>query len=510
MSGFFFAALSLSGQDNSARISQSWNISATAKTIASWAGEQVFTERKEIRARILSTKEDGCFIDAGSSAGVAVGQNFEVYEIPRDNSAEKVIGIVQVKWTRDDYSFCEPRGGLSMKDVTVQYFVRTSSAKPNIWVKTEMPSGESGPEFDNLVGNVRNNLGANKNVNVISGEGDSTDFKLVLATDPSGYSVRASIVAPDGTIAGSIVVNPLTGERITGKFRLDPSYLAKTATPFEHFLAPPGRRAVRIASGDIVPGSGDELAVLDGSDLWVYDLSGPQAKLLSSLSVSIPPSDVRHRSDSGSLELIDLDGDGQVEACIAPPGGSRGEIWNPENDEWVLLGYLPFPARTSASSIGAVLVAPYLTGIPAFDPAGLQWFFPLSENKPISFNAGFAPVSADVLPAATGEIPSVIALDIGGVMHKILPNGSSSAYDGIWGDIVRVANSANGAVIIVSSSEFIGDSVTLLDPSSGKELARYASPGGPIIDIALGDIDRDASTEILTAVLDSDGIKIYF
>ncbi|MFH1676776.1 MAG: hypothetical protein ABIC40_07090 [bacterium] len=508
--GFFFAVSSLNGQDNSARTGQGWDIPATAKTIASWTGEQVFSDRKEIRARILSTKEDGCFIDAGSGGGVTVGQNFEVYEIPRDNSGEKVIGIVQVKWTRDDYSFCEPRGGLSMEDVTVQYFVRTSRAKPNLWVKSETSSGTVGPEFESLIRAVQNNLGASKNVNLITSEGDRSDFKLVLAPDPSGYSVRASIVAPDATITGSIVVNLLTGERITGRFRLDPSYIAKTASPFEHFLAPPGRRAVRIASGDIIPGSGDELAVLDGSDLWVYDLSGSQAKLLSSLSVSIPPADIRHRSDSGSLELIDLDGDGQVEVCIAPPGGSRGEIRTPKNDDWVLLAYLPYPARASATSIGGVLVAPFLSGVPAFDPQRIQWSFPLSENDPIPFNAGFAPVSVDMLPAATGEIPSVIALDIDGILHKILPNGTSTTFGGTWGDMVRVAESGDGPVIIVSSNDFFGDSLILLDPSSGKEFARFPSPGGPIIDIALGDIDRDANTEILVAVLDSDGIKIYF
>ena len=238
---------------------------------------------------------------------------------------------------------------------------------------------------------------AARSVNIVHGEPTGPSWRLVLTPDQEGLTVGATLSSPGGGVASSILLDLQTGERVSSEAWLDPSYLDGSAKPFEHFLAPPGRRSVRIAVGKLVAGSGDQLAVLDGSDLYVYDISGSEPRLLNSFTVSIPPASIRHREDTGSLELIDLDGNGLDEICIAPPGGSRGEVWRFDGNDWAPVGFLPLPARASSPEAAAVLVGQYRSDFPGIDSGSLQWFYPLTDKPPTQLTIGFSPIGVAVL-----------------------------------------------------------------------------------------------------------------
>jgi hypothetical protein len=254
----------------------------------------------------------------------------------------------------------------------------------------------------------------------------------------------------------------------------------------------------------------DELAVLDGSNLWIYDLSRAEPQLLNSLTVAIPPGPVRHRDDGGSIQLIDINGDSLAEFCIAPPGGVRGEIWGLQGDDWVLYEYLSDPPRAVDDVQGGVLVAPYMVNRFALDSSQLVWEYPMSERESSSLSLNFSPVDIAVLPETRSGPPSLAALDTGGVL-RLLPNsGGAETLEGIWGDRMEIAVHRNSPVGILTSPSITSDTLTLLDLYSGTIFSTFPVNGGPIIDLALGDIDSDGKSEIIVAVLEQEGVKIYY
>jgi hypothetical protein len=486
-----------------------WNFSATASTLAQWVAGILFAENLNIQAIVLSVREDGVFIDAGSVDGVTVGQVYEIYRAAHDTSPEEVAGRVQVAWVREDYCFANPVGQIDLSRVSTLHFARLIHVPPALTIVSDTSLGGDAAQLDQLIDATGAILIA-RTVKLTGVGSREPSWRLVLTPDKEGQSVGASLTSPGGDIAGTIVVDPATGRRLANEAWLDPSYLSGTASPFERFLAPPGRRSVKIASGDLVPGGADELAVLDGSDLYVYDLSGAEPRLLNSLTVSIPPSPTRFREDAGSLELIDLDGNGVDEVCIAPPGGSRGEVWSYSGDTWVPLGFLPHPARTTAPGSGAVLVGQYLGDFPALDPAGLSWFYPLTQKEPVSLGIGFSPIAVASMPGATAQLPEILAINRSGILYRVSPGIEPLALPGSWGDCVRVAGDSEGAVGLLTKPSINSDVLTLVDPVDGNVLAEFPYPDGPIIDIATGDVDRDGKAEILIAAIHPEGVRIYY
>jgi hypothetical protein len=267
---------------------------------------------------------------------------------------------------------------------------------------------------------------------------------------------------------------------------------------------------VRIAVGKLVAGSGDELAVLDGSDLYVYEMSGAEPRLLNSFTVSIPPASVRHREDAGSLELIDLDGNGLDEICIAPPGGSRGEVWRLGGAEWAPVGFLPLPARAVAPQSMAVLVGQYLTGLPALDSTSLSWFYPLTQKEPTAVALGFSPIAVAAIPEATTRLPDLLAVNKSGALYRVPAQGPPVSIPGTWGDCIRTGITRSGAVAILTKPSLGSDELTIVDLATESVLATYPYPDGPIIDIAVGDTNRDGKSEIIVAAVHPEGVRIYY
>ncbi len=494
------------GQDQS---SHEWNISATASALVEWITGQIISDHLDISARVLSVRDDGCFIDAGSASGVSVGQVYEIYRSPHNGGTDEIAGEVQIAWTRDDYSFAEPRGGLDISEVTTFHFARLIHI-PHALGLIPRSVGTNEHEMDRLLQAVHAILSIRGSIHPIHGIPYEPAWKLTVTPDSEGLIIEASLSDPGGEIVGSILLDPVTGDRPPAQTMLDPSYLTGAATPFENYIAPPGRRTVKIASGNIVPGSADELAILDGSDLWIYDLSGTEPRLINSLTVSIPPGPVRHREDTGSLELVDPDGNGQMEICIAPPGASRGEIWKLSGDDWILLEYLPYPARAADLHTGGIIIAPWLIDSPALDPSHLQWIFPTAEREPIQINTGFPPVDIIPIPGSQSALPGLLALDNEGTLHLIPYRVQPGTLEGGWGNCMEVVMYSGDPIVLLTSPEFIDDKLTLLDLYSGSILAEFPIANGPIIDITFGDIDRDGKAEILVAVLEEEGVKIYY
>lgn len=487
-----------------------WNISSTASTLADWTTDSVLAGRLDISARVLSVREDGCHIDVGSQDGVVVGQVFQIYRVLPGGGSEEVEGEVQIAWTREDYSFAEPRGDLDMDDVTTLHFARIVNIPPVVRLISDTSEGGGSVDLDRLMQAIYGLLSLRGTTRPILGRTPEPAWELTLTPDLEGLTIRASLADPGGEITGNIVVNPLTGNRVESQTWLDPSYLTGAHTPFEHFLAPPGRRQVRIACGNIIPGSPDELAVLDGADLWVYDLSWAEPRLITSLTISIPPGPVRHREDAGSLEIADLNGDGIAEVCIAPPGGSRSEIYRFEDNAWVLLDFLPDLPHASDPGIAGVVVAPYLIDHPAIDQSNLRWMFPFSEIQSQNILTGIPLLDVDIIPDSRTWLPGLVAVDTRNKMHIFPARGESITITGEWGHRIASVMSRGATIVLAASTGITTDKLILLDPFAENILAEFASPSGPIIDIATGDIDSDSKSEIITAMLGAEGVRIYY
>ena len=486
-----------------------WDTRKTAAALAGWATDFILADLPDIVTRVLSTSDTGCYLEAGTVDGVNAGQVFEIYRVWHDGAPDEIAGQVQVAWTREDYSFCEPRGNLDLSEVTSFNFARIVHLPPVLALISDTSEGGGGPELDRLL-QLTSSLIGQASVRTILGEPDENSWRLILTPDLFGLSLRASLINPGGETAAGIMLDPQSGTRISGAARLDPSYLSGNATPYEHNLAPPGRRAVRIASGNIYPGAGDELAVLAGSDLWIYDLSGPEARLLSTLSLTIPPGPVRHREDAGSLELIDLNDDGLMEVCVAPGGAIRGELWQLEGDEWAVLEYLPHPAHAVAASDGAVLVAPWLLTSPALNPRAMSWFYPLSERESESLTFNFSPTGIAVLPTIDRSNPVLLATDSNGSLYRIPIGEPIRQLPGEWGSCIKTGMGQNRPIALVTGPGLLSDSLKIINPIDGQIYGEFPLAAGVIIDIALGDIDRDNLAEIIVATLESEGVRIYF
>jgi len=508
-SGQASALTSLQSKQSSGK---DWNISATASALTNWAVSQVLAYYVEISARVVSVAEDGsgCFIDAGQLDGVTVGMVFEIYRTAHGDDPGEIAGTAQIAWVREDYCFAESMGDLDLSRISTLFFARLVDIPPAVALISDTSEGGGGVDLDRLLQAIFGLFSVRRNIRPILGVPSEPAWRLTITPDFEGNTVRATLSEPGGEITGNIVIDPFTGERPPVYPWLDPSYIAGTATPFEHYLAPPGRRSVRITAGNIFPGAADELAILDGSDIWIYDLSRIEPRLLSSFSVSIPPGPVLHREDRGSLEPIDLDENGQMELCVSPPGGIRGEIWQFDGNTWVLHQYLQAPAREVDPRIGAVIIAPYLETVPAFDPAQLMWVFPTTESESSPVGAGWPVTDIAIVPGERTWLPPLVVTDTTGTLWYVDRRLEPRALDGRWGSCLKVAMNPDSPVVLITSVSVSDDILTLLDPYTGLVLAQFSMPDGPIIDLALGDIDHDGKSEILTAVLADEGVRIYF
>ncbi|HDS29772.1 MAG TPA: hypothetical protein ENN67_01885 [Firmicutes bacterium] len=486
-----------------------WDITRTASTLASWTADFILGELPDISARVMSVRDDGLFLDAGALHGVVPGQVFEIYRVFHDAKPEEIGGQVQVAWTREDYSFCEPRGATDLTGISELYFARIVHLPPAIALIAGASPGAGSREVERVLDQTGSLLSKTR-VHTIYGETHERTWRLILTPDYSGSTINASLSNPAGEITANILIDPRTGLRISGQARLDPAYLNGSKSPFNRYLAPPGRRVVKVATGNIIPGVGDELAVLAGSDLWIYDLSGTEARLVSTLSVQIPPGQVRHREDIGSIVLIDLDDNGVMELCVSPPGGARGEVWRLDGDEWVLLGFLPHPARAVSHRNKSVLVGNYLVDSPAFNAGGLFWTYPLTDRANESATLSFPAADIAVVQSGERERTALVAVDLKGRLYHIVQNETPRQIPGEWGTCVRTAMSSSGPVALVTSPAITRDKLSIINISDGTILREFQLDSGVIIDVALGDLDRDNLSEIIIAALEPEGVRIYY
>ncbi|HEX9745565.1 MAG TPA: hypothetical protein VGB30_09070 [bacterium] len=488
--------------------SPSWSISTTSSALSSWTENLLLAEFLNISTRVLSVKEDGCYLDAGSESGISVGQVFEIYRSAHDRSPETILGQVQVAWTREDYSFAEPLGNLKPDDITSLHFARSVNVPPTLIIQMDPALTERTGETATLIDAVILRL-QQLDIRAYTRTSERS-WRLTLLTDFDGAIIRATLFNITGEVVGTIVINPVTGERVRDELWLDPSYLTGAATPFEHFIAPPGRRQIKIACGNIYAAGGEELAILDGSDVWVYDLSGEEARLLDTVSIDIPAGPARFREDRGSLVTVDIDGNGHHELCVAPPAGIRGEIYRLESSGWVQLGFLDNPARSEGPWEGSVIMGSIGSNTPVFNSSSFKAVQPLSEDPAdeISLGAGII----DIAHYQTSDSPfkGMITLDINGTLGVVPPGGERRELPGKWGISVTGANYSNGPLALVSSADFYGDTLSIIKIDNGTELESFRISSGQIIDITTGDIDRDNLAEIVVAVIEPDGVKIYY
>jgi len=505
-----FAILACLTLSLSAQTAVDWDISATASSITEWTQNTVFEDVLDINTRVLSTREDGCFIDAGSRHGVAVGQVYEIYRSSHSGDSEETIGEVQVAWTRNEYSFAEPRAGLDVNSITTLHFARLIETQPSVALISDISEGYIGNDLDRLLQAIYGLMSVRRNINPILGPARERTWRVVIMPDFEGTTIRAQITDPGGEIFGTLTLDPSTGQRPPERITLDPFYLTDMQFPFINSLAPPGRRSVKIACGNITPDTVEELAILNGRNLWVYDLSLAEPRLVTSLTVSIPPGTVRHREDTGSLVLVDLDGDGQDEVCLAPPGGKYGEIWRLDGDNWVQLEFLEHPPHAADAETGGVLIAPWRLTSPSLDNGLAKWVYPLSDEDDLTLRLSNTVAGTAVVPGTGGEFTELVLSDPSGRLYHQTRETGGRFLDGTWGSPVAIAMVEKNPVVIATSTSITSDVLTIFELHSGDTLALYPILAGPIIDIAVGDIDRDRKAEIIIAVLEEDGVKIYY
>jgi len=500
-------ALSISAD---AQTAVEWDVSATASSLTEWTLDHIMADVLDIDTRILSTREDGCFIDAGSEDGVAVGQVFEIYRSPHSGGPEEILGQVQVAWTRTDYSFAGPRSGLDINKVTTLYFARLIHTPPSVALVSDISEGYIGDDLDRLLQAVYGFLSVRHNIKPILGPPDEPAWRLIIMPDFEGTIIRATLTDPGGEIYGTLTIDPSTGERPPEQLMLDQIYLADTTFPFQNSLAPPGRRSVKIACGNIVPSPADELAILDGRSLWVYDLTTSEPRLLTSLNISIPPGPVRHREDAGSLVLVDLDNDGQDEVCLAPPGGEHGEVWDFSSDKWEHLEFLENPPRAADSRTGGILTAPWKLTSASLDNGLLKWVYPFSDQETTALRSSNSITDIAVVPSDASSLPDLVLSDLSGRLYYQTGESDGHFLSGTWGCPVDVAMVGKNPAVLATSTGITSDTLTIFDLKMENPLAVFPIPKGPIVDITTGDIDRDRKAEIIIAVLEEDGIKIYY
>jgi len=487
-----------------------WNTSALTETIVEWISGQVLAESPVISTRVLSLRDNGLFLDAGSSSGVVPGQIFIIYRTQHDGSGEVVSGEVQVSWTREDYSFAEPIGELDPDDVTTLHFARLVNVPPVVSMTTRTSSGDDSVMLNNLLNSLADSLSSGRQITAVVGLSGDPSWKLTLSARLEGTALGATLQDPSGQSSSSINLDLWSGAVLAARIWLDPTYIEGDSTPFANYMAPPGRRIVALEAGNVLAGPRDELVLLDGADLRIYDLSRAEPRLLTQLTVDIPPGPVRHRSDTGSISLIDLDRNGTTEVCLAPPGASRGEIWSFTEDQWVLVDFLTWPPHAADTDTGGILVAPWQVSRPSLEPFNTRWVYPLLDSEERITTIDISLTSMAVVPDSGGATPTVAGTTTDGRLMLFPPGGVGEAVPGTWGDRLEVAMYSDGPVGIVSSPWFTNDVLYIIDLYSGTVLAEFGVPDGVVIDVATGDIDGDSRAEIITAVLAEDGVRIYY
>jgi hypothetical protein len=155
-------------------------------------------------------------------------------------------------------------------------------------------------------------------------------------------------------------------------------------------------------------------------------------------------------------------------------------------------------------------VGDYLDDAPALSQGSLQWFFPLSRKESIPCSLGFSPTSVAALPESGAGIPAVLAVDRYGTLHQVPPSGQAGTFDGKWGNCVGIARASSGPVALLTDPTLNADKLTILDIRNRTIVATFPHPEGPIIDIAVGDIDRDGRSEIIIAAIHPEGVRIYY
>jgi hypothetical protein len=125
-------------------------------------------------------------------------------------------------------------------------------------------------------------------------------------------------------------------------------------------------------------------------------------------------------------------------------------------------------------------------------------------------NLGFSPTSVAAVPESGTGIPELLAVDRYGSLHLVQPGGQAATFDGKWGNCVRVASTAEGPVALLTDPGLDADKLTIMDIQNHNIFASFPHPDGPIIDMAIGDIDRDGLAEILIAAIHPEGVRIYY
>jgi hypothetical protein len=123
---------------------------------------------------------------------------------------------------------------------------------------------------------------------------------------------------------------------------------------------------------------------------------------------------------------------------------------------------------------------------------------------------GFSAVDLVPVPGERTWLPGLLAIDTNGTLWDLPNRGAPHAINGNWGNCLEIAMYSGGPLALLTSGSLTDDRLTLLQPYTDTILIEFPVETGPIIDLALGDIDRDGRTEILVAVLEEEGVKIYY
>jgi hypothetical protein len=79
-----------------------------------------------------------------------------------------------------------------------------------------------------------------------------------------------------------------------------------------------------------------------------------------------------------------------------------------------------------------------------------------------------------------------------------------------FGARVQARSASSGPVALLTDPTLNADKLTILDIRNRTIVATFPHPEGPIIDIAVGDIDRDGRSEIIIAAIHPEGVRIYY
>ena len=156
------------------------------------------------------------------------------------------------------------------------------------------------------------------------------------------------------------------------------------------------------------------------------------------------------------------------------------------------------------------MTAPYSSEAAYFERGMLEWIFPLSERDSVNPIIQESLVAVDSVPGTETGVPTVAGINLSGRLVLFPDLGEPETISGPWGRIIKLTMYRDGPVAILVSSAVSNDVLSIVDLYSGAILAEFDVTDGPVTDVTLGDIDGDGRAEIITAVLTSDGVVIYY